>query len=259
MLSVSVIVPCFNHAETLARAVTSGLKQSHLEEIIIVDDQSTDGSLREGQRLANTDGRIRIVQTIVNMGPGGARNLGASLAKGSHICFLDADDELIDDFFGAVLLLLAAQPGMRVIKAEMAYFDPVKGSVLPSFDPRYRSIVLSSSCGMVMEREAFLALGGFSEDPVFRGPFGGEDVAFMQAVIAHYQPIGRLERPCYKVWSQAGSHLDKFLANTRIKGDSFEFVTLHADQQANGPLANAIDVYLANVDRRLGHVEEGGT
>lgn len=256
MFSVSVIIPCFNHARTLKRAVASVLKQTHLAEIIIVEDHSTDDSLHEAMHLANIDQRIRVTQTTTNIGPGGARNQGVELAKGSHICFLDADDELLGDFFGRIPELQANQPEMRVVKGEMEYFDPVKGYILPSFDTRYRSVVLSSSCGMVLERTAFLVIGGFPEDPVFRGPFGGEDVAFMQAVIAHLQPIGRLEQACYKVWSNAGSHVDKFLANTRIKGDIFEFVTLHTDQQSEGQLAKSISGYLLAVDQRMSGIRE---
>jgi len=252
MTGVSLVLPCYNHAATLARAVASCIPQKGLTEILIVDDHSTDESLEVASALAVKDHRIRVVQTERNLGPGGARNAGVREARGTHVSFLDTDDELLGgSFLDDALAMMADDPEMRVVKGEMEFFDPIKGYVLQSFDPRYPSVVLSSSCGMVMDRSAFLQIGGFSEDPVFRGPHGGEDVAFMEVLIRYLQPIGRIGRPCYRVWSQAGSHLDKFLANTRLKGSSFEFVRLHPDQLPEGPLAQGIDAYLKAAAGRL--------
>lgn len=253
---ISLIVPCYNHAVTLVRAVASGLRQSFLQEIVVVDDGSTDDSAAVARELGCGDPRIRLIATPHNLGPGSARNVGVAAARGDYICFLDADDELIGDYFHDAFDLLAKQAGVMIVKSDMEYYDSIKGYILPTTDPRYKSVVLSSSCGMVMARDAYLRMGGYAEDAVFRGPFGGEDVAFMQAVMAHFGPIYRIERPCYRVWSQHGSHVDKFLANTRLKGDSFEFVTLHPDQMPGGPLERAVEDYLADVARRLGSASE---
>lgn len=252
MASVSLIIPCHDHAGTLARAVASGLAQSALEEIVIVDDCSTDDSLATARQLAKENARIRVVQTPTNMGPGGARNAGVRAASGDYVSFLDADDELIGDLFGEALTMLAGRPEMRAVKGEMEFFDPVKGYILPEFDPRHKAAVLSSSCGMVVERELFLRIGGFPEDPAFRGPLGGEDVAFMEAVVRHFQPIGRIDRPCYRVWSHPGSHVDRFLAHTRLKDSGFEFVSVHPDQETDGLLARAVTNYLAQAADRIG-------
>lgn len=249
--TISLIIPCFNHADSLIRSTQSGLLQSHLYELIIVDDHSTDGTFRIGHELATRDTRIRVLQTPVNLGPGGARNTGAHHARGEYLCFLDADDEIIGDFFQDACQLMADRPEMHAVKGEMEFYDPIKGYILPVYDPRHASVVLSSSCGIVMSREIFLRLGGFPEDPVFRGPLGGEDVAFMQALMAHYQPIGRIDRPCYRVWSTGQSHVDRFLASTRLKGNSFEFVSLHPDQQPAGPLQQALASYLERTAERV--------
>ena len=249
--SASLIVPCFNHQATLARAVESGLRQAALHEIVIVDDHSTDDSLGVARELAASDRRILVMQTEDNIGPGGARNAGVRAACGSHVSFLDADDELLGDFLEEALDLMAAQLEMLVVKPEEEFFDPVKGYILPRFDPRHQAAVLSSVHGLVMDRAIFARMGGFPEASVFRGLFGGEDVAFMRAVIKYLQPIGRIDHPCYRVWSSAGSHVDRFLANTRLSGDSFEFLDLHPDQLPEGLLPRAIDDYLAQVALRV--------
>ena len=223
-----------------------------MTEVLIVDDCSTDQSASVAGKLPISDGRVRPCTLEVNSGPGAARNRGVALATGRFICFLDADDELMEDFISSALHLFQQNPELIVAKCEMEFFDPVKGYILPMHDPRHQSAILSSSCGMLMRRENFLRMGGFPEDPVFRGPSGGEDVAFMQAVMAHFQPIARIEQAGYRVWSRAGTHLDKFLANTRLKGDSFEFVDLHPDATPEGSISIAIEEYLAGVTQCLG-------
>lgn len=251
-MSVSIIVPCFNHARTLERAVDSALQQSGVREVIVVDDASTDDSLEVASALAAHDQRVQVCQQQNNRGPGAARNRGVAKATGQFICFLDADDELIGDFIGNALALFDQNPEFIVAKCEVEFFDPVKGYILPSQDPRHSAAILSSSCGMVMRREHYLHMGGFSEDSIFRGPAGGEDVAFMQAAMAHFQPIARIEQPGYKVWSQAGSHLDKFLANTRLTDTgSFEFMPDATRQVNANTVANAVTSYLKQVEQAL--------
>lgn len=245
MLDVSVIVPCFNHVATLERAVVSALRQTGVCEVIVVDDASTDNSVDVIHDLAEHNQRVQMCKQEINSGPGAARNLGVARATGRFICFLDADDELMGDFIGTALQLFAQNSNLIVAKCEMEFFDPVKGYILPPEDPRHQSAILSSSCGMLMRREHFLRLGGFPQDEVFRGPAGGEDVAFMQAVMAYFQPIARVEQPGYRVWSQAGSHLDRFLSRTRLTdAGSFEFVGKQALQSNADRLAESVIQYL---------------
>ena len=246
-MEVSIIIPCFNHASSLERAVVSALRQSGVNEVVIVDDVSSDQSVGVAHTLAARNDRVHVSSLEFNSGPGAARNRGVAQATGSFISFLDADDELMGDFIGSALQLFQQNAELIVAKCEMEFFDPVKGYILPEEDPRHQSAILSSSCGMVMRREHFRRMGGFPQDPVFRGLAGGEDVAFMQAVMAHFQPIVRVEESGYRVWTKSGSHLDKFLANTRLKESSFEFVDLHADQKEHGLIATAIADYLATV------------
>lgn len=249
MIDVSVIIPCFNHAATLPRAVESALLQTGVAEIIVVDDASTDHSVGVAQELCARSGRVQLHQLAKNSGPGATRNCGVAKASGSHIVFLDADDELLGDFTGSAIALFEKNPGLIVAKCEVEFLDPVKGYILPPQDPRHAAAILSSSCGMLMKRAHFLGMGGFSENPVFRGPMGGEDVAFMQAVMAHFQPIARVEQVGYRVWSCAGSHLDRFLAMTRLTASgSFEFVARQTLQGDADKLEEAVRLYLREVD-----------
>lgn len=247
----SIVIPCFNHAQTLERAVLSCLEQSDLSEVVIVDDCSKDDSFEVMRTLAQRHEKLSLHRMPTNSGPAAARNAGVALTTGKYVVFLDADDEFLGDFSAAARKIFEAEPLVQVVKCDFDLFDPIKGYVLPDYDVRYLSVVLSSAWGMAISREAFSAIGGFPEAQEFKGDNGGEDVAFMQAVIRHFQPIRRVNTKLLRVWSKAGSHHDRFLANTRLVGDSFEFVRLHPDQQPAGILERTMENYLAEVERRL--------
>lgn len=86
---VSVVLPTYNRADLVTRAVESVLSQTyHPIDLIIVVDGSMDDTMR---RLEPYRGRARIVQQT-NAGLGAARNAGIALARGRYIAFLDDDD-----------------------------------------------------------------------------------------------------------------------------------------------------------------------
>lgn len=89
---VSVIIPTYNRAGTIKRAVKSILAQTYQDyEIIIVDDASTDNT--EDIVNAIHDNRIRYIKLTKNGGACKARNVGIKNALGKYISFLDSDDE----------------------------------------------------------------------------------------------------------------------------------------------------------------------
>lgn len=253
MPTVSVVIPLYNDCRGIARAVRSALKQSSVEEIIVVDDCSTDDSLAVAEKLERDHPLVRVLRMDENSGPGAARNFGAKAAKGDFLAFLDSDDEYLDNYFSDMLAILAANSQMHAIKVGMEFVDPVKGYVLPAIDPRYVAVVFSSPCNVVIRRESFLKMGGFSDDPIFRKGYGGEDVAFCQALAKFLPPLGRNDKVYYRCWSRSGSHLDKFLATTRLANNQhgFEFVSLGVSQMQGGELEQAISRYMESVRIRL--------
>jgi glycosyltransferase involved in cell wall biosynthesis len=94
MSRVSVCITCYNEADFVEEAVRSVLGQTaadRIEQIIIVDDGSTDGSPEKLQRLAEETGRILLI-TQENRGLPAARNRAMREATGDLIAFLDGDD-----------------------------------------------------------------------------------------------------------------------------------------------------------------------
>ena len=89
-MQVSVIIPLFNKAPYVARALHSVLAQTFTDfEVIVVDDGSTDDGGSVVRQFA--DDRVRMIKQD-NGGPGAARNRGLAEAQGEYVAFLDADD-----------------------------------------------------------------------------------------------------------------------------------------------------------------------
>ncbi len=88
---VSVIIPTFNRAHILGRAITSVLGQTDTDlELIVVDDGSSDDTAALIRKFP--DPRLRYVQQPRNLGVSAARNRGIAEARGEWLAFLDSDD-----------------------------------------------------------------------------------------------------------------------------------------------------------------------
>jgi glycosyltransferase involved in cell wall biosynthesis len=93
MDSVSCIIPCYNSVSTISRAVNSVLAQtSAVDEIILVNDCSTDSTWELILSLAAKERIIKAVSLEKNSGPATARNRGWDIASSHWLAFLDADD-----------------------------------------------------------------------------------------------------------------------------------------------------------------------
>lgn len=95
---VSIIVPVYNSANYLERAIDSLLRQTITDiEIILVNDGSTDGSADICNRYAMLDKRIKVIHQQ-NSGASIARNNGIKCAEGEYISFIDSDDYVDDNY-----------------------------------------------------------------------------------------------------------------------------------------------------------------
>lgn len=107
-MNVSALIPCYNRARHIGQVVRSLISQTHPpDEIIVVDDASTDHSVGVVSRLP-----VRLMRHEQNRGPAAARNTALKAAKGDIVLYVDADayaePHLID-----VLLQVYRQPSRR--------------------------------------------------------------------------------------------------------------------------------------------------
>lgn len=92
---VSVIIPTYNRAQSLSRAIQSVLNQTYQNfELIIVDDMSRDNTEEVIKNF--NDSRIKYFRHEVNLGGSAARNTGIKRSAGKYLAFLDSDDEWLE-------------------------------------------------------------------------------------------------------------------------------------------------------------------
>lgn len=102
-LSISVIIPVYNAAQFLEKAVHSALQFEEVKEILLIEDASPDHSLSICEKLVAEDSRIKLYQhpDKGNHGAGATRNLGLEKAQSEFIAFLDSDDYYLPNRFDA--------------------------------------------------------------------------------------------------------------------------------------------------------------
>ncbi|MGV4231123.1 glycosyltransferase family 2 protein [Citrobacter portucalensis] len=93
MNKVSVIIPCYNSASYIKKAIDSVLIQGDdIMEVLCIDDCSEDNTVDVISDIASNNGIVKLIKKDKNSGPATSRNLGLDMAQGDFIAFLDSDD-----------------------------------------------------------------------------------------------------------------------------------------------------------------------
>jgi glycosyltransferase involved in cell wall biosynthesis len=111
---VSVVIAARNAADTIRDAVRSALASRAVVQCVVVDDASHDATAQIAEQLAARDARVEVVRRLDRGGPSVARNAGLVRARGTLVCFLDADDELLAGGLEQLAAGLVAQRGAVV-------------------------------------------------------------------------------------------------------------------------------------------------
>lgn len=182
---LSVVIPTWNRAQLVCDAVRSALVQGEVE-VIVVDDASTDGTVKRLEAEFGT--RIRLLRLDHRGGAGAARNAGARLAHGEFVAFLDSDDVWLPGKLEAELRVFARFPSAEVVVSDSQNFfegEPdgssrfAQNGLLEATGGEVRfasecdwlwtnSMNTAHTCSITVRREVLLRLGErlFAEDLV---------------------------------------------------------------------------------------------
>ena len=215
MTQVSVVVPLYNKASYLLRALESIAEQTYRDfEVIVVNDGSTDG----GEQVARSfpDRRFRVLSQQ-NRGPGAARNRGITEAVGQVTAFLDADDEWLPHYLETAVRAFDQRPDLAActqgyveypaaVSSEPMWrrFGLAEGiqTINEKQSPRLLHYMLAymSSWSTVVRSDTLRKWGGFYE----HGCKFGED-SFLWLKILLNEPVQFALQPGVRVHREAGA------------------------------------------------------
>lgn len=170
---ISVIMPVFNGALTLSRAIESVCQQAFVDwELLAIDDGSQDSSYSSLSEWCQRDDRIRVLRTPTNTGCAGARNLALRAARGDFIAYLDCDDEYYPHYLQAVAEH-RSKGDILLFQFDWETDDPKGGTHVVTWDPAvYRDWMFTmnfiGTLAIAHLRELILRAGPFDERPWFQ-------------------------------------------------------------------------------------------
>ena len=203
--SVSVIIPTFDRAWCLARAVESVLNQTFTDfELIVVDDGSGDDTVR---LLADYGESLALIRQD-NRGVSAARNAGIAAARGRWIALLDSDDHWLPTKLATQVAWLSAHTDYRICQTEEVW---IRGGRRVNPKERHRkyggdiferclTLCLVSPSAVMMARSLLDEVGGFDEAL----PACEDYDLWLRISCAH--PIGLVEAPLIV---KTGGHEDQ--------------------------------------------------
>lgn len=207
-LPISVVIPCYNMADTVGRAITSAFNAG-AEDVIVVDDGS-----KEEIHLTYNQADAHLLPFGMPVGVCGARNCGISRARNNLIVPLDADDELLSD--GLQILYEAWKPNTLVYggyvergyewgAAWVGEHPPIKSEetrLAPPVEMLNRKSVAHAT--WLFSKTDWRRVGGY--DPDFN--IGAEDYAFMIALITEGVTPVRVTNAIYRKHIYPNSRTD---------------------------------------------------
>ena len=191
IIRFSVIMPLYNKAAYVEKAISSVLEQTYSHyELIVVNDGSTDNSAILAEELLKEVPNARLINQE-NAGVAVARNNGVAQAKGDYVCFLDADDWWDVSLLQEMQQFIKDYPEAGIWGTNYWYVKKGKTHVAVSCETGYinypklyaeTSVMPLTSISVCIEKKLFAKLGGF--------PLGiklGEDFLLWSKIALHHK------------------------------------------------------------------------
>lgn len=163
---VSVIMPSYNSKKYMKKAIDSVLEQTYSNfELIIVDGNSTDGTLDILDEYKKQDRRIKVIQDE-GRGIGAALQLGCQIASGKFIARMDSDDIAINTRFEKQLKIFHSIPNLILVASPVIYInedDSIVGYSFPYTNKRIiqEKVYLIAHPTVMMKKDAYVKAGGY--------------------------------------------------------------------------------------------------
>jgi glycosyltransferase involved in cell wall biosynthesis len=212
------IIPSFNYGRFIETAIESVLAQTRpADEVIVIDDGSTDGTLEKLAKYASKNqGRVRVVRNQRNLGPAAARNRAIALTDCEYIISIDADDWCEPQYFETLTRALDEDPSLGVVYTGVkvwlndasAFFSQSMNWPMPfSWEWMARRATPPRTCipaSAMYRREMWRRCGGFMESYV-----RGEDAEFWLRGLATGWGVRKVTDEALYVWRSHGISLSR--------------------------------------------------
>ncbi len=169
-MMISVVIPVHNREDLIKRAIESAVGQTTpVDEIIVVDDASTDQTAHVVAEIAKTRPNLTLISLKENQGAANARNVGIEAAKSDLIAFLDSDDLWYPDKLAKQVRefekdkdTVAVYCGMvQMIKTYKEYRHPYIPKPSITQTDLYHSSVVGTMSSALILKQTLLDIGGF--------------------------------------------------------------------------------------------------
>src|SRR5690349_9794749 len=206
----SIILPTFNRAHLVLRAVESVMKQGFDDwELVIIDDGSKDDTFSKLRDLVAGDERLRY-HFSHNRGLAGARNLGCSMASGKYLTFLDSDDEYLPNHLEIRYKVLSQGPSIELLHGGV---EVIGERLVPDkSDPSVKVDIADCVVGgtFFIRRDLWSRLGGFKD--VY-----GDDNEFYLNAADHGATIAKVEDATYRYYRTESDSLCSIVSRDGIE------------------------------------------
>jgi Glycosyl transferase family 2 len=165
--SITVVIPTYQRRSVVIASVESVLAQDHSpDEVIIVDDGSTDGT---ADALRREFGRRVSVLRQENLGPSAARNAGVTIASGAVIAFLDSDNTWLPQHLTMIRTLFDRYPDAVLVSTQRDYRFGTEDPSCARFGYLAEDLLLSMAgvgflSSVAVRRDVLVDVGGFGEN-----------------------------------------------------------------------------------------------
>lgn len=208
MVSISVIIPCYNSFHLMGKCLDSLENQTYKDfEVVIVDDHSEDDSFENLINYRNNSKlNLKILRNEMNCGPGFSRNVGLNNTSSEWVAFCDSDDWYDYDFLEKMLRKVKHDNAELVMcdhnfvyrNGNMRQGKTMKYFREGSTKKEYLALSMSSLCRLLIKRDLFQGI----KVPEL---YNGEDVALVPQILKKASIITFIDEPLYNYYIRNNS------------------------------------------------------